>query len=160
VNSAYSKHGSALANNLAQRLRSIRANMTQDKDILLDTTPQPHILSIEYQTAAVFQESHSGPLPPAKQLTQYEAVIPGAAERILLMAEGNLQHTKDIEMTALKGAIMKDRIGQIFGLVVTLCALGVTVYSAYIDKPWLAAAIGSGTIVGLAAVFVIGKKNP
>lgn len=31
--------------------------------------------------------SHSGPLPPAREFAGYESVLPGAAERILRMAE-------------------------------------------------------------------------
>lgn len=41
-------------------------------------------------TQLVVSEQFSGPLPHPKHLREYEAALPGAAERILAMAERNL----------------------------------------------------------------------
>lgn len=113
---------------------------------------------LQFQTTGFMQESHSGPLPPARSLAQYNDVVEGAAERILVMAESSLSHSNAIEITALKGAISTDRIGQVCGLLVTLAALTVSGFTAYIGEALVASIIGGSTIVSLAVVFVIGKK--
>lgn len=41
---------------------------------------------------ALVQEAHAGPLPPAAEFGRYDEILPGAADRILKMAE------KDIEL--------------------------------------------------------------
>lgn len=40
--------------------------------------------------------SFSGPIPPPAILHQYDAVIPGAAERILKMAEEQSKHRQEL----------------------------------------------------------------
>ena len=39
----------------------------------------------------------SGPLPPPEMLAQYEEILPGAAERILSMAERQAEHRQKME---------------------------------------------------------------
>ena len=42
-------------------------------------------------------EQYSGPLPKAEDLAKYEALLPGAADRIFVMAEKQLSHRHDLE---------------------------------------------------------------
>jgi len=41
---------------------------------------------------------HSGPLPMPQQLRQYDDIVPGAAERIIRMAEGQGAHRQRLEV--------------------------------------------------------------
>lgn len=49
----------------------------------------------------VAESSWQGPLPPPEILQGYEAAFPGAAERILRMAEDQGAHRRDMEKQAL-----------------------------------------------------------
>lgn len=40
---------------------------------------------------ALVQEAHSGPLPPAAEFGRYDEILPGAADRILKMAEADIE---------------------------------------------------------------------
>jgi len=42
-------------------------------------------------------EVHSGPLPPPSLLSQYDKVVPGAAEGIIAMAENQSKHRQELE---------------------------------------------------------------
>ena len=48
-----------------------------------------------------FERHSSGPLPTPDSFREYEDVLPGAADRILTMAETQLQHRASIQKLAL-----------------------------------------------------------
>jgi uncharacterized membrane protein len=52
-------------------------------------------------------EAWHGPLPPPESLKQYDVIVPGAAERILLMAEKEMEHRHQRENRTLRN-IMAD----------------------------------------------------
>lgn len=84
-------------------------------------------------------------------------MIPGAAERIIAMAEKDAEHQRDMERMALAAERRERRIGQIFALIIGLSALAAAVGCAYIGATAVAATIGGGTVVGLVTVFVTGR---
>jgi len=92
---------------------------------------------------AVRQEEHhyEGPIPPPSILQHYDTIVPGAAERIIAMAEGEIQHRRavevqqvnadiqtrarlaDIEHDRIKGLFNSDALGQKLGACVSCIAL-------------------------------------
>jgi len=113
-------------------------------------------------------ESHQGPLPPARTLAGYEKVLPGAAERVFVMAEEEQTHRhamqikqQDRELAAhdklVDGYLKQDTMGKIFGFVIALCVLGLACLMAVLGHESMALAMVTIDVVGLAAVFAIGK---
>ena len=51
-------------------------------------------------------QSFSGPLPPPEILRKFDEVVPGAAERIIKMAEDQSIHRKELEKNSLVGVFM------------------------------------------------------
>jgi uncharacterized membrane protein len=47
-------------------------------------------------------KSHAGPLPAREDFGAHDVVLPGAAARILTMAEADAQHIRDIEEKAAR----------------------------------------------------------
>jgi uncharacterized membrane protein len=70
---------------------------------------------------------YAGPLPPSGGFAKYEQVVPGAAERILTLAEKETHHRHRAEDSLLK---LSGR-GQIFALIVSILSLGVVGISIY-----------------------------
>ena len=110
------------------------------------------------------EAAYSGPLPPASQLAQYEEVVPGAAERILAMAERTEEHFRvvdqgrvEFEQNYLTTQSNLQKRGQAIGAVVVCAALLVCFAALYWGHEQVAMVLGSTTIVALAAVFVIGR---
>ncbi len=102
-------------------------------------------------------ESYSGPLPPAEQLAAYDKVEPGAANRIIVMAEEYAKHNRELERTALNLEGKTRLRGQLFGVLVVLAVLGTCLLALDFGYETFAIALGSGTLVALAIVFVLGK---
>lgn len=70
-------------------------------------------------TMMAFEEerSFSGPLPPPEYLDAYEKTLPGAPDRILVMAEKQVDHRIDVEKTIVKKKFNQSTLGQIIGAI-------------------------------------------
>ena len=60
---------------------------------------------------------YSGPLPPAEELKAYEDAVPGAAERILAMAEKQSEHRQAAEMKIIETESRDSLLGIVFAFV-------------------------------------------
>ncbi|AXX02838.1 DUF2335 domain-containing protein [Cronobacter sakazakii] len=107
----------------------------------------------------VTTHTRSGPLPDPDELARYEKVSPGFAREILEMAKAEQSHRHKHMSKGQSGAIWRDRIGQIFGLI---CVF-VFAYIAYemIQKEaygWATGLLGV-ELVALTSVFVMGRRT-
>jgi len=122
-------------------------------------TPTPS--NQQNQQAIATLQSFSGPLPHPELLENYNDIIPGAAERILSLAEAEAAHQHDIELLALQCASNEARLGQWFGLIIGICAFITVIISVILGAEKTAMVVGGTTVVGLVTVFVAGRKpNP
>ncbi len=114
----------------------------------------------------------SGPLPPASEFGKYEQILPGAAERILAMAEKEQQHrhalTEKHTHVAIEARAEESqhvRRGQVFGLIVSLTAIVAGAATSIIASVQgsVAGAIAGGIVGagGLASVILafLGKRS-
>lgn len=115
---------------------------------------QPHRNSI----IEVNQE-FSGPIPPPHLLDQYNQIVPGAAERILSMAERQSAHRLELEKQVIASDIKKSERGQVFGLVVATVGLVLAFTLGMTGHQVAAGIIGGADIVSLAAIFVYGRRQ-
>lgn len=94
----------------------------------------------------------SGPIPPAHMLEDYERVCPGAADRILGMAEREQIHAHAMDRRAARYPAIIEVIGLIGGLTVALLAIAASVYCILSGYAW--AGVG---LFGTTTVAVVGK---
>ncbi|MBI2919400.1 MAG: DUF2335 domain-containing protein [Chloroflexi bacterium] len=105
------------------------------------------------------QASYDGPIPPPAMLQQYNDVIPDAANRILRMAEQQVEHRQFLEKTVVVGDSKRADRGLWAGLFVTLSLVVGAVFLVYTGHDWAGVAIAGLDIVGLASVFVYGTLS-
>lgn len=110
----------------------------------------------------IVTQTFSGPLPPPKLLEEYNMILPGAAERILSMAEAEAKHRHEMEKTVLIETASEAKRGQKYGLFMGIFAITASVVAAFLGAEKTAMVIGGSTVVGLVTVFIIGrfKKTP
>lgn len=108
---------------------------------------------------AIRQESFSGPIPHPELLQKYDEVKSGFAERIVSMAERQLDHRLDCEEKVVDGSVNESKRGQNYGLIVALLFLGAAVFLGYHGHDWLAGILGGGTLIALVTVFVTNKPH-
>jgi uncharacterized membrane protein len=92
-------------------------------------------------------------------MAEYDSVIPNGAERLMAMAEKQLDHRIDLERTVIYGDSRRSWWGLILGFVAMLVIAGVGLAVCLLANPYAGAAIITGTIVSLAAVFVYGQRS-
>lgn len=110
--------------------------------------------------AAAFQfQSTVGPLPPPEMLRQYEQVVPGFGERLLEMAQRQEAHRQHLERIVVEGNARRASQGLWAGAALS----GILIVFAFIlglrHDQVAASVLGSIDIVGLATVFVVGRRE-
>jgi uncharacterized membrane protein len=111
------------------------------------------------QLQAVSQQiRYSGPLPTASEFAGYEQAMPGAAERILKMAEEQQSHRHAVENKALEGSLKSRNKGQNMAFVIALASLVAVGLCAVFAQPVASIAPAIIAITSLASVFINQKK--
>jgi len=116
----------------------------------------------ENQQIQKLEERHysiSGPLPASAEFKRYDEALPGAAERILALAEREALHRHNQDDKVVDAGIRLAKSGQILGFITVLVSGGLVVYGIYMGAPL---SFIPGTIMGLAslaAVFMNFGKN-
>jgi uncharacterized membrane protein len=107
----------------------------------------------------VNQLMYSGPLPQPADLEKYNAIVPGAAERILTMAEHQAVHRQELEKKVVYSGSRDSLLGLIFGFVIAIGTVGSGVYYV-LNGHDVSGTIVSGTgLCGLVGVFVYGSRQ-
>lgn len=100
----------------------------------------------------------SGPLPSPDILAGYEKTFPGAAERIISMAEAQAAHRQRIEHISVSTNSKNQTVGVWFGGLISLSILGVAAYLASLGVELWALAMVVLEMAGLGGVFVYAKR--
>lgn len=133
----------------------------KELELVLKDLPEQKRLAIQkaIKSISIHQQTFSGPLPPPNILKNYSDVVKDGAERIMSMAEKQSGHRISLEDHAIREELRQSGRGQIFGFILGLIGLILATTLALLGHEVIAGIFGTTTIVGLVAVFVIGKKN-
>jgi uncharacterized membrane protein len=97
----------------------------------------------------------TGPIPPPEQLAAYDQIVPGAANRMLTMAE-----TEQRNRTAIVSAqIRQSDRAQWLAFALALCFLGACVCVTLAGWPWVGGILGGSTVVGVVTIFITGQAQ-
>lgn len=104
-------------------------------------------------------QQFSGPLPPPEVLREFDQIIPGAAERILSMAEQEGVHRRELEKRIVRVGTHNDSVGMYLATLVAICFMGVAAYAIQKGYTVSAVIIALAEIVALAIVHVSRKSD-
>lgn len=102
---------------------------------------------------------HQGPLPDPNTLAKYEEICPGAADRILTMAEQQASHRQDIERVAVRSGSRDSIWGIASGLIIGLATTVSGTIIVLNGHEWPGAFLGASGLIGLVSVFVYGTRS-
>ena len=99
--------------------------------------------------------SYEGPLPPSKELKGYEDVLPGAADRILAMAEKDASHLHKMDVSRLDKGHTFNIVGLIIAFLLNIALIGAAIYFG-MQKEYILSLAAFGYPVGqlLLKVFI------
>ena len=118
-----------------------------------------------YADVTAIRASWRAPLPPPNALARYNDVLPGAAERILQMAERQQEQDHNAQMEAIgieRTVVVSDArrayLGLMAGFIISLLVIGGGIYLIATDHEWAGGVPIGINLTGLAGVFVSGSK--
>jgi uncharacterized membrane protein len=139
--------------------RNSNLNLSQKDNILHDmNNVDAKQQKLQQVGLMIAQSKVSSPLPPPSHLKQYEDILPGAADRILKMAENQATHRQDIEMAIVEANTRDSVLGVVFGFILGFLIIGGGIYlsgKGHDYGSWLTI---TGA-VGLISVFIYGTRS-
>lgn len=115
---------------------------------------------------ATFVKAFHGPLPPPETLAGYEQACPGAAERILRMAENQAGHRQeqetvhqDLARLIVAAEVSSERRGQWLAFSLAVLISGGGVYLLSIGKEVTGFVALMTPLAAMAGVFIYAKKR-
>lgn len=97
---------------------------------------------------------HSGPLPSPETLRAYDETVPGAGERILRMAEKQLDHNIDADNATIRHISNSAKRGQWLGFILALVLIGTGIGAMVLEQTAVACTIFGTAIIGVVSSFV------
>jgi len=134
-----------------------KSKKTKKRDPFPSLQKQPQ--QIQQEKAQLIQQIHEGPLPAPNVLGQYDQIVPGAAERIVAMAESQANHRQKLELIAVKSGARDSFLGLVFGLIIGLSAIIGSVVTIMSGREQSGAALGITGLASLVGVFVYGSRQ-
>lgn len=111
-------------------------------------------------TAVMISETFSGPIAHPRHLDQYERICPGAADRIIAMAEKRNDHHIEMERKVVEAEASDQRLGMISGAglfaLLIICALIVGLWTR--DATMTAVFLGAAVVGGIG-LFIKGRNG-
>lgn len=111
----------------------------------------PRIVSIE--------ERFEGPLPHPAILEKYNQIIPGAADRILKMAEDQSQHRRRLEQKVIGSDALKSILGVFFAFIIAFSGLAIGGYTALQGQPFFGGTVSIAVIGSVVWTFIYGTQQ-
>lgn len=120
---------------------------------------EPNRLAAQIVAQIRSESFYAGPLPPPQMLAGYEKLIPGSANRILVLVELQSEHRQSLESRNLDHDHQRATMGSCFGLIVALAALFISMILVLDGHEVPGSIIGSGSLAALVGVFVYGRES-
>jgi uncharacterized membrane protein len=114
---------------------------------------EARLVSVASQISRTF----SGPLPPPEILQRYNEIVPGAADRIIKMAESQHDHRQALEKSVVDSNVFSQKIGLSLGFVIAMTAICGGIWLSAIGKSGSGLTAIIGALAALVGVFVYGK---
>lgn len=111
-------------------------------------------------TEIAVSEQFSGPMPHPRHLREYDEILPGAAERILSMAERNLEHNVSMDRQVVNAEVADRKLGMLLGAGI----FALLIFGAFAALFVSDSAIVPGLFLGTAAIggvvaFIRGRNG-
>ncbi len=102
---------------------------------------------------------HSGPLPPASELAEYDRLIPGGADRLMILVEKQASHRMEIEKHVIWCQQQQAVRGQLFAMLIVMFGFVLTGYLSIQGHDTVASVVVGTGIVGIISVIATGKMQ-
>lgn len=131
----------------------------KNKKPFLPTHPKSQIIQPPDSPTTMQISRHQGPLPSPDVLEHYDNILPGAAERIVSMAEDQAKHRQNLEYITVKAGSRDSLLGLIFGFIIGMSTIVGGVYCIMKGQPTEGTILSGAGLAALVGVFVYGSSQ-
>lgn len=121
--------------------------------------PIQPLTKTQSQSLSLQLQHHQGPLPHPSILQEYNNVVPGAAERIICMAEEQAKHRQELEKAVIQSDIRDGKTGLYLGFTIGVVAIIAGAICIMYGHSISGGVLGGSAVPGLTAVFVYGSRQ-
>lgn len=125
----------------------------------LESKSKEELLMIMTRMEMSMEEYYSGPLPHPRILEGYEEIIPGAADRILTMAENQASHRQEIEKTAISSNVKDSRLGVVFAFIIGMTGTLGGIYAITQGAVAAGTFITGASLASIVTSFIYGTRS-
>ncbi len=143
--------------NESHELAKIERKLSEIDPTIFSGIPKQKRQQILKSLAITISKTHIGPLPDPDTLSEYSQIIPNGAERIMQMAEKQLDHRIYLEKKVVRGQLTQSNIGQFLAFFIGLAALGSGTYAIVNGYEWSGSVLGLAGLTGLVTAFIKGR---
>lgn len=147
----------AIASEAEPTQLSTASEVSQSTLDLLKALPED--VSDELRTAVVQSATFVGPIPPPALFEHYDEVVPGAADRILKMAEKEQDHRHAWEMEEIRESFWAQKLGLCIGGLTFSGLIGGAIYGTYIGNEIIVGIFLGVGVVAVAGRFIIRRGD-
>jgi len=104
-------------------------------------------------------EFFGGPLPHPEHLAKYNEAFPGCAERIVVMAEQQARHRRDLESTVIKGNAKRQDRAQLLGFTAFVGIAGGSFYLLTLGMSATGISLLLGDLLAFGFAFIYGQRK-
>jgi len=140
-------------------LAKVEKRLTEIDPKIFEGIPKQKKQQIIKSLVVTMHKTHIGPLPDPETLSEYSAIIPNGAERIMQMAEKQLDHRMKMENKVIRGQMLQSNIGQVLAFLIGIAALAASTYSIVTGHEWSGSILGIGGLTGLVTAFIKGRSQ-
>ena len=133
-----------------------RAGKKQKDAVVRGPDPTEHPAQSEHTK---IQFKYSSPIPMASEAERYEALSPGATERMLNYADEQQIHRQGLENRVVDSNIQLARRGQWMGFTIGVMGIITATYLISTGHPAAGIAMFFADIGSLVGVFVYGRRE-
>jgi len=108
---------------------------------------------------AMSVEQFSGPLPPPAILKGYEDILPGAADRIVRMAEKQSEHRQVLEKKVISVETFKSKVGLFLAFIICLYFMWIGYQLIIHDKKITGFILALTPLGGIIGMFIVQKNK-
>lgn len=114
---------------------------------------------ISITRSMIRKEHFSGPLPHPKIIKEYDAILPGAAERIFKLAESESDHRRNLEDKIVTSGIQDSKLGVVFAFIIGLVGIGGGIYVITLGYEWSGTILSGASLASIVGSFIYGTRN-
>lgn len=110
-------------------------------------------------TSFIQSEHFSGPIAHPRHLRAYEDVSPGAADRIISMAEHQQSHIISMDKSVLSAEVSDRKLGMVLGAIAFLSLVGCALTTALLTtNPVVPGLFLGAAAIGGVGLFIKGRQ--